>query len=222
MPQSPQIIDDKSPHCIPFLLSLLETHQSKHPDSTRPFFLGLNGVQGAGKTVLVSTLHSTLTNPPYSLNLVTLSLDDIYLTHDDQVTLAKSNPTNPLLQHRGQPSTHDLRLGEQVFASLREGKETAIPRYDKAKFGGEGDRVDSREWEVVNRSTEGKVKVVVFEGWCVGFRAWDEQTLYAKWESAVRTAKQQGDGYRGRLGRVRFEDVKAVNDALWMYDGLTE
>src|SRR4051812_18721193 len=45
------IIDDKSSHCIPFILSRLQLHQSSNP--TKPFFIGLNGVQGAGKTTLV-------------------------------------------------------------------------------------------------------------------------------------------------------------------------
>lgn len=49
----PEIIDDKSQHCIPFLFDRLQAHQARHPTNTPPFFLGLNGVQGAGKTVLV-------------------------------------------------------------------------------------------------------------------------------------------------------------------------
>jgi pantothenate kinase-related protein Tda10 len=48
-----QIIDDKSEHCIPFLLERLKVHR-EGDDGGRPFFLGLNGVQGAGKTTLVS------------------------------------------------------------------------------------------------------------------------------------------------------------------------
>jgi hypothetical protein len=44
--------------------------------------------------------------------------------------------------------------------------------------------------------------------------------LRAKWEAAVRQ-KDHG-GYNGRLGHVKFEDVKAVNDALRKYDVLTE
>ena len=53
----PEFIDDKSEHCIPFLLERLKIHQERHagdPDPP-PFFLGLNGVQGAGKTTLVCT-----------------------------------------------------------------------------------------------------------------------------------------------------------------------
>ena len=151
---------------------------------------------------------------------MTLSLDDIYLDHADQVALAQAHPSNPLLQHRGQPSTHDLVLGEEVFASLAAERPTAIPQYDKSAFEGQGDRVPKAQWKVVNQEGQDKVKVVIFEGWCVGFRALDDQTLRAKWEAAVRQ-KDNGD-YDGRLGHVRFEDVKAVNDALKGYDVLTE
>ena len=151
---------------------------------------------------------------------MTLSLDDIYLDHADQLALAQAHPSNPLLQHRGQPSTHDLALGEEVFASLAAERPTAIPQYDKSAFEGQGDRVPKVQWKVVNEKGQDKVKVVIFEGWCVGFRAWDDQTLRAKWEAAVRQ-KENGE-YDGRLGHVNFEDVKAVNDALRRYDVLTE
>lgn len=169
----------------------------------------------------MSTLQSTLRSPPYSLPVVTLSLDDIYLTHADQRALAESHPSNPLLQHRGQPSTHDLALGQEVFASLRAGKPTAIPQYNKAAFAGQGDRVPRDQWETVNQEGQEVVKVVIFEGWCVGFRAWDDNTLRQKWEAAVR-AKEEDPAYNGRLGYVQFEDVKAVNDALRGYDSLTD
>ncbi|OOF91335.1 hypothetical protein ASPCADRAFT_211165 [Aspergillus carbonarius ITEM 5010] len=218
----PEIIDDKSQHCIPFLLERLKAHQARHPANTPPFFLGLNGVQGAGKTVLVSTLQSTLRSPPYSLSVVTLSVDDLYLTHEEQRNLAKVYPSNPLLQHRGQPGTHDLALAEEVFASLRAGRRTAVPAYDKSAFAGQGDRVSEEQWEFVNQDGEEQVKVVIFEGWCVGFRAWDEEVLRGKWEEAVRRREQDGGSYKGRLGFVEFEDVKTVNDALRGYDLITD
>ncbi|KAJ5675682.1 hypothetical protein N7462_008579 [Penicillium macrosclerotiorum] len=218
----PEIVDDKSQHCIPFLLERLRIHTGRHHANGRtpPFFMGLNGVQGAGKTVLVSALQDTLQSTPYSLSVVTLSLDDIYLTHADQVALAQAHPTNPLLQHRGQPATHDLALGEKVFASLAAEQPTAIPQYDKSAFGGQGDRVPRSHWKTVNADGQEKVKVVIFEGWCVGFRPWDDQTLRAKWEAAVRQ-KETGD-YHGRLGHVKLEDVQTVNEALKQYDSLTD
>jgi D-glycerate 3-kinase len=52
----PEIIDDKSEHCVPFILDRIKEHrqasESKGEKPT-PFFVGLNGVQGAGKTTLV-------------------------------------------------------------------------------------------------------------------------------------------------------------------------
>ncbi|KAF7591073.1 hypothetical protein BBP40_001972 [Aspergillus hancockii] len=219
----PEIIDDKSQYCIPFLLNRLKAHQTRfgnNPANTPPFILGLNGVQGAGKTVLVSTLQSTLRSPPYCLPVITLSLDDLYLTREGQVALAQSHPSNPLLQHRGQPATHDLPLAKEVFESLRAGQRTAIPQYDKSAFAGQGDRVDPSRWEVVNGEGQEKIKVIIFEGWSVGFRAWDDEVLREKWEAAVRR-KEEG-GYDGQLGYVAFEDVKTVNDALRGYDLITD
>lgn len=62
----PEIVDDKSAHCIPFILERLQSHQQRYASHGRepqpPFFLGLNGVQGAGKTTLVG-------QPSYSLRL---------------------------------------------------------------------------------------------------------------------------------------------------------
>lgn len=246
----PEIVDDKSQHCIPFLLERLEAHQQKHANEPNPppFFLGLNGVQGAGKTVLVriacvfdachcqshsilcsipidtlrqvSTLRKTVQDPPYNLPTAVLSADDIYLTHADQVKLASDYPDNPLLQHRGQPSTHDLPLGLDVFNLLRQNLPTKIPQYNKAAFSGQGDRVPETEWEEVNADGRDKVKVVIFEGWCVGFRAIDDSTLNENWKEAIR-AKDTGS-YVGRLGYNRLEDLAVVNDALRDYDKLTK
>ncbi|EED18679.1 conserved hypothetical protein [Talaromyces stipitatus ATCC 10500] len=219
----PEIFDDKSEHCIPFLLERLKHHQARYANDADapPFFLGLNGVQGVGKTVLVSALQKTLRSPPYSLPTVTLSLDDIYLTHVDQVALANSHPDNPLVQHRGQPSTHDLTLGRKVFDSLRANQPTAIPQYDKSAFAGQGDRVPESQWEAVNKDGGEKIKAVIFEGWCVGFRPLDDETLRRKWEDAVKKREDPTSNYDGRLGFVKFEDVKAINDALKEYDVLT-
>jgi D-glycerate 3-kinase len=155
---------------------------------------------------------------------VTLSLDDIYLTHDDQLALAASHPTNPLLQHRGQPSTHDLALGKKVLKTLRENRPVSIPQYDKSAFSGQGDRVPESQWETVNDGGDDnkKIQAVILEGWCVGFRPLDDDTLKRKWENAVRQKETLEDRYEGQLGHVKFEDVKTINEALRGYDDLTE
>ena len=101
--------DDKSPHCIPFILSRLQIHRAHHPDV--PFFIGLNGVQGAGKTTLVSALAETLQQKE-GLETLVCSIDDLYLKHEDQVALAAARPDNQLVQHRGEPGRSCL-----VFSS---------------------------------------------------------------------------------------------------------
>lgn len=100
-PTTTVIIDDKSPVCIPFILSQLQSHQATNP--TKPFFIGLNGVQGAGKTTLVSALATTLQEK--GLETLVCSIDDLYLRHEDQVALAQQHAGNPLVQHRGEPGT---------------------------------------------------------------------------------------------------------------------
>ena len=50
------LLDDKSEHAVPFILERLEAQKRLRPDNVRPFFLGLNGVQGVGKTTLVSRI----------------------------------------------------------------------------------------------------------------------------------------------------------------------
>ena len=51
-----EVNDDKSEHCIPFILERLKEHREHYEsrgEQPPPFFLGLNGIQGAGKTTLV-------------------------------------------------------------------------------------------------------------------------------------------------------------------------
>lgn len=48
------VSDKKTTLCLSFILDRL-AHHRQH--STRPFFVGVNGVQGSGKTTLVRTLE---------------------------------------------------------------------------------------------------------------------------------------------------------------------
>ena len=72
---------------------------------------------------------------------------------------------------------------------------------------------------MVNQAGRPPIEVVLFEGWCVGFRALSGQEIGEKWETAVR--QEQEGNYQGRLGKIKFEDVKFINEALKSYDQLT-
>lgn len=108
-----------------------------------------------------------------------------------------------------------------------------IPAYDKSAHAGQGDRAEDASWEVVNQESEGTVDVVLFEGWCVGFRALENRELERKWKEAVEMvrledAEAEGSStekkgrMKGRLGRQELKNLKTVNDALKGYDALTE
>ncbi|RMD41676.1 hypothetical protein DV735_g3457, partial [Chaetothyriales sp. CBS 134920] len=197
-----EVLDDKSRHVIPFILSHLA---SPNTPKDRPFFIGLNGVQGAGKTVLTSALKSTLSSPPYSIPTLVFSLDDLYLPHSEQLSLAAANPDNRLLQHRGQPGTHDIPLLLSIFNDLRHNRPTRIPFYDKSRFSGQGDRAPESEWQAVNTDAAHPVRVVLFEGWCVGF-----QPLTADQLATTHAAA-------GQLGHHSLASVTTINIALAQY-----
>lgn len=152
-----------------------------------------------------------------------LSIDDLYLPHNQQEALAKTHPHNPLVQHRGQPSTHDIALGKELFTSIRNRHSNIkIPSYDKSAFSGQGDRRATNDWETINdASSTQKVEVVIFEGWCVGYRSLSEEELRRKWEQA-KAAAEDGAAYKGQLGKLQFDSVQFVNEALKEYDALTK
>ena len=206
---TPSIVDDKTPHIIPFLLPLLHQHHTTCP-GFRPFILGLNGAQGVGKTTLVNTLAHTL-RQEYDLETLVLSIDDFYLPHEEQIALAEAHRDNPLVQHRGEPGTHDVPLLREVFRALVEGREVRIPAYDKTAFAGQGDRVDFSKWRTINGPSQPPVQCVVLEGWCVGFGALVNEEIMRMIESSRNCGK-------GTLQNHRLEDLVFVNEKLKAYE----
>lgn len=171
----------------------------------------------------VESLCNTLSSPPHNLPTVVLSIDDLYLPNSKQEALAKSHPDNPLVQHRGQPSTHDVQLGKILFEDLTSRKTNIrVPSYDKSAFNGAGDQRPQSEWHTVNAEGTAPVEVIVFEGWCVGFRALSDVDMEKKWKAAKDEFEQKGDAYQGQLGRQKLESALFVNEKLREYDALTD
>lgn len=133
--------------------------------TNRPFFLGINGCQGAGKSTLCGFITKYL-NEVCGLRTVTMSLDDFYLTHRQRQILGQHHP---LFKTRGVPGTHDTKLLRNVLEDLQRGKPTQIPRFCKAT----DDRYEPSKWETV----DGPVDVVLFEGWCWGVSPQNDKEL---------------------------------------------
>lgn len=104
-----------------------------------------------------------------------------------------------------------MNLARDFFTALCEGRPVKVPQYDKSAFSGKGDRVPESQWEMVNGPGQPKVQVVIFEGWCVGFRSLDPAEVPLKWNAPSRTLRHHA------IVHLNF-----INDRLRDYDVITD
>lgn len=142
----------------------------------RALIVGLCGAQGSGKSTLAAAIAARFAGS------VALSLDDLYLTRAARQQLAID--VHPLLATRGVPGTHDVDLGIATLERLARGLPVALPRFDKAT----DDRVDPRLWSVIPEC----VRLVIFEGWCVGARPQPDAVLVTPVNELERTHDPSG------------------------------
>ena len=128
--------------------------------------IGINGCQGSGKSTLADYL-CTVVAERLEVSTVSLSLDDFYLTKAERIKLART--VHPLLETRGVPGTHDVQLAIDCIESLATGKKTVITRFDKS--------IDDRAPIKSLKVKEGKVGLIVLEGWCLGAQSENAEKL---------------------------------------------
>ncbi|OVA06400.1 hypothetical protein BVC80_8083g1 [Macleaya cordata] len=140
----------------------------KEGEDVPPLVIGFSAPQGCGKTTLVFALDYLFRAS--GRKSATISIDDFYLTAEDQAKLREQNPGNALLELRGNAGSHDLPFSVETLTALtqmtKEGMKMKLPRYNKSAYGGRGDRADPSTWPEV----EGPLSVVLFEGWMLGFK----------------------------------------------------
>ena len=131
---------------------------NKKAKSKRPYFVGLAGGQGTGKTTISSLIKIILTKY-FKLNVFRISIDDFYKTRKERINLSKR--VHPMLLTRGVPGTHDINMMLNFFkkSKIKKFKRLKLPTFNKAI----DDRFNKKKWY----DLKNKPDVIIFEGWCV-------------------------------------------------------
>ena len=104
---------------------------SKKTDKKRPYFVGLAGGQGTGKTTISSLIKIILTKY-FKLNVFRISIDDFYKTRKERMSLSKR--VHPMLLTRGVPGTHDINMMLNFFRKTKSKDFKIVKGEDKLKL----------------------------------------------------------------------------------------
>ncbi|RGP66928.1 hypothetical protein FSPOR_6310 [Fusarium sporotrichioides] len=213
------MIDPKAINAVlELFVPSIRAHQE---NASKPFVLGLSGLQGSGKSTWAAALSQALTTQ-YNLKNRTLSLDDLYHDHPELVAIREANPGNGLLQTRGQPGTHDEVLAKEFFDQVLgrvEGEKKTVkwPAYDKSLHGGQGGRVTIEKWDEVALGRD--LDVLIFEGWALGFQPLTKEEVTGKWEQAKASEAQQSEEWSltNTLANHELDHLLLINENLGRY-----
>ncbi len=141
---------------------------SKKANKKKPYFVGLAGGQGTGKTTTSSLIKIILTRY-FKLKVFRISIDDFYKTRKERNSLSKK--VHPMLLTRGVPGTHDIDMMLNFFKKVKSNKfkKLKLPTFNKAV----DDRFNKKYWYNLKERPD----VIVFEGWCVGAKSEKNNTL---------------------------------------------
>jgi D-glycerate 3-kinase len=174
-----------------------------------PAVFAIAGLQGSGKSTLAAQMAAAA--QAQSLSVAILSLDDFYLTRAQRQTLAQQ--VHPLLATRGPPGTHDTALACDTLDALHAGRALALPRFDKLA----DDRLPETQWPRV----DGRVDLVIFEGWCLKTPAESGDALEQPINALERDEDPEGH-WRRWCNRALERDYPALwrrLGTLWFLQG---
>jgi len=159
---------------------------SKKADKKRPYFVGLAGGQGTGKTT-ISSLVQIILIKFFKLKVFRISIDDFYKTRNERISLSKR--VHPMLLTRGVPGTHDINMMLSFFKKVKSKKfkKLKLPTFNKAK----DDRFNKKYWY----NLKNKPDIIIFEGWCVGAKSEQNNSL-KKTINLMEKAKDQKQTWR--------------------------
>ena len=132
---------------------------AKKAKNKKPYFVGLAGGQGTGKTTISSMIKIILIKY-FKLKVFKISIDDFYKTRKERIRLSKK--IHSMLLTRGVPGTHDIKMMLSFFKKVKSTKfkRLKLPTFNKAI----DDRFNKKHWYNLKE----KPDVIIFEGWCVG------------------------------------------------------
>ncbi|EJS43572.1 YGR205W [Saccharomyces arboricola H-6] len=163
---------DKSKEILDYTTEFLDKYIPEwfETGTTYPLFIFVSGPQGSGKSFTSIQLYNHLRQKYGDEKSISFaSIDDFYLTHDDQLKLNEQFKNNRLLQGRGLPGTHDMELLQDILNKIfnhdqHPNQETVtLPKYDKSQFNGLGDRC------MTGQKIKLPVDIFILEGWFLGF-----------------------------------------------------
>jgi D-glycerate 3-kinase len=220
-------IDCVHPNYFKEIVIPLTLYLRNLPDREEPYFIGLNGGQGSGKTTLSDFIQAVLSR--VSRKSVTgFSIDDIYKTTEEREK--QSIEIHPLCKVRGVPGTHDVQMGLEVLDRLCGANEetlTPIPSFSKPL-----DRHKPKEeWKVF----KGRPDYIFFDAWCAGARPisernWkpplnalekeeDPEGVWSKWSNKELSGDYQ-DLFRrfDLLLMIKVPGIEYVYESRWLQE----
>ena len=177
---------------------------SKKAEKKRPYFVGLAGGQGTGKTTISSLIRIILIKY-FRLNVFRISIDDFYKTRKERINLSKR--VHPMLLTRGVPGTHDINMMLNFFkkSKSKKFKRLKLPTFNKAI----DDRFDKKKWYDLKKRPD----VIIFEGWCVGAKSEKNNTL-KKTINSMEKAKDQKQVWRKYVNNQLKSNYKKLYSQL--------
>ena len=177
---------------------------SEKADKKKPYFVGLAGGQGTGKTTISSLIRIILTKY-FKLNVFRISIDDFYKTRKERINLSKR--VHPMLLTRGVPGTHDINMMLNFFrkSKSKKFKRLKLPTFNKAI----DDRYNKKKWYDLKK----KPDVIIFEGWCVGAKS-EKNTTLNKAINSLERAKDQKKIWRKHVNHQLKSKYKNLYSQL--------
>ena len=159
---------------------------SKKSDKKRPYFVGLAGGQGTGKTT-ISSIIKIILEKYFKLKVFKISIDDFYKTRKERISLSKK--VHPMLLTRGVPGTHDINMMLNFFRKSKSKKfnRLKLPTFNKAI----DDRFNKKKWYDLKKRPD----VIIFEGWCVGAKS-EKSVSLKKTINLMEKSKDQKQVWR--------------------------